>query len=82
MARHSIAGRDALKQFAPPEHGEHLECWRVSDAAKRPGNEGPELLWPLEDHAGLLLEAMRALLYALATAFRRLFPAPRLLGSK
>lgn len=39
-----IAGRDALAQFAPPEFGECLDYWRVSDAAKRPGNEGPELI--------------------------------------
>lgn len=47
-----IAGRDALAQFAPPEYGERLDCWRVSDAAKRPGNEGPELIQRMEGQAG------------------------------
>lgn len=48
-----IPGRDALSRFAPPEYGGALECWRVSDAAKRPGNEGPELIEPLPQTAGL-----------------------------
>lgn len=39
-----ISGRDALGRFAPPEFGERLDYWRVSDAAKRPANEGPELI--------------------------------------
>lgn len=49
-----IGGRDALKQFAPPEYGERLECWHVSDAAKRPANEGPELIARVAEQGGLL----------------------------
>jgi putative SOS response-associated peptidase YedK len=37
-------GREALSTFAPPEYGTHLGCWRVSDAVKRPRNEGPALI--------------------------------------
>ena len=41
------AGRDALARFAPPEFGEGLDYWQVSDAAKRPSNEGAELIAPV-----------------------------------
>lgn len=47
-----VSGRDALG-FAPPAFGERLDCWRVGDAAKRPGNEGPELIEALNTSGGL-----------------------------
>lgn len=39
-----VPGREALSRFAPAEFGGMLEGWHVSDAAKRPGNEGPALI--------------------------------------
>lgn len=44
-----VRGRDALAQFAPPAFGQSLVGWRVGDGAKRPGNEGPELIAPVDD---------------------------------
>lgn len=48
-----ISGREALERFAPATYGEKLDYWRVSDAAKRPGNEGSELIEPLREDGGL-----------------------------
>jgi len=48
-----IRGQDALARFAPAGYGECLECWRVSDDAKKPKNEGPSLIEPLQQSAGL-----------------------------
>jgi len=48
-----VPGRDALIRFAPAEYGEALECWRVGDGAKRPANEGPELVARVEEPSGL-----------------------------
>lgn len=42
-------GRDALAKFAPADFGETLVGWRVGDGAKRPANEGPELIAPVDD---------------------------------
>ena len=39
-----IPGREALRRFAPSDYGECLEGWHVGDSAKRPGNEGAELI--------------------------------------
>ncbi|MDN5863655.1 MAG: SOS response-associated peptidase [Gammaproteobacteria bacterium] len=39
-----LSGREALQQFAPPAFGEILESRHVSDAAKNPAREGPELI--------------------------------------
>ncbi len=41
-----ISGKDALA-LAPVEFGATLDAWRVGDGAKKPGNEGPELIRPL-----------------------------------
>lgn len=38
------SGEAALSQFTPAAVGETLESWHVSDAAKNPRNEGPELI--------------------------------------
>lgn len=44
-----VSGREALERFAPPAFGERLECWRVSDAAKNPRNEGEALIEPMTE---------------------------------
>lgn len=44
------SGREALERFAPAKYGTQLECWPVSGAAKRPGNEGKELIEPMRGH--------------------------------
>lgn len=43
-----IPGRQALANLAPEAFAEGLEGWRVGDAAKRAGNEGPELIRRLD----------------------------------
>lgn len=44
-----ITGQEALAAYAPPEAGAALDAWRVSDAAKNPGNEGQRLIEPFDD---------------------------------
>lgn len=44
----TIRGPDALREFAPADHGANLETWCVSDAAKKAQNEGVELIEPLD----------------------------------
>lgn len=48
-----VPGREALNEFAPPDFGRRLECWRVGDGAKRAANEGEELIEPLQGNGGL-----------------------------
>lgn len=47
------SGREALAQFASVEYGVRLENWPVSGAAKRPENEGVQLIEPIHAIDGL-----------------------------